>query len=418
MVKPTSLNRVVITGIGVISPIGLDVSSFWNGIKSGISGCSDITAFDVSEFRTKIACEVKDYDPLKFFKRRDARRIDRFAQFGILSSDEAISDAELLENDAIDRESIGVIFGSGIGGLNTFQDEMESFFVHKNPLNPLFIPKMIPDIAAGHISIRNKFMGVNYAVVSACASSAHSIISGFDHIRLGRGNVVVSGGSEASINESGVGGFNALHALSQRNEDPKTASRPFDKNRDGFVLGEGGATLILEEYHHAIKRGAKIYAEIVGTGSSADAYHITAPHPEGLGAVRVMQAALKEAALRPEDIDHINMHGTSTLLGDKAETLAIKKIFGEHTYKMNLNSTKSMTGHLLGASGALETIVTTLSLKEGIVPPTINHFEDDPEIDPKLNFTFNQSQERDMTYAMTNTFGFGGHNACLILKKV
>ena len=416
--QQTKLNRVVITGIGAISPLGLDVSIFWRNIKNGVSGASMIERFNTSNFKTKFACQVKGYDSAAFFNKRESRRIDRFAQFGVIASDEAIKDSGILEDDSINRSEVGVIFGSGIGGIITFQEEIKSFFVDNNPHNPLFIPKMIPDIAAGNISIKYGFMSANYAVVSACASSAHAIISSYDHIRLGRGKIVISGGSEASINESGIGGFNALHALSQRNDDIETASRPFDKGRDGFVMGEGGAALVLEEYEHAKKRGAKIYAEIVGTGASADAYHMTAPHPQGLGAIRVMEEALKESKLNVESIDHINMHGTSTPLGDKMEALAIQKVFKDHAYKMNLNSTKSMTGHLLGASGAIEVIVTALSLKEGIIPPTTNHFEKDDEIDSKLNFTFNTSQEKKLNYAMTNTFGFGGHNACLVLKKI
>lgn len=411
------LNRVVITGMGVISPLGLGIPTFWKNIKNGVSGASMIESFDTSKFKTKFACQVNDYNPANFFNRREIRRIDRFAQFGVIASDEAIEDSGILKDSSINRAEIGVIFGSGIGGIITFQEEIKSFFVDENPHNPLFIPKMIPDIAAGNISIKYGFMAANYAVVSACASSAHAIISSYDHIRLGKGKIVISGGSEAAINESGIGGFNALHALSQRNDDIKTASRPFDKNRDGFVMGEGGAALVLEEYKHAKRRGAKIYGELIGTGASADAHHMTAPHPEGLGAVKVMSEALRDSGLNPKDIDHINMHGTSTPLGDKMEALAIKKVFKDHAYKMNLNSTKSMTGHLLGASGAIESIITTLSLKEGIIPPTTNHFEKDDEIDEKLNFTFNISEKKDIKYAMTNTFGFGGHNACLVIKK-
>ena len=412
------LKRVVVTGLGALTPIGNDINSYWDGLVSGKSGADFITYFDISKFKTQFACELKNFDALDYFDRKEARKMDRFAQYAIVCSDEAIKDSGL-DLDKIDKTRAGVIWGSGIGGFETIQNEMITYAEGDGTprFNPFFIPKLIPDIAPGVISIRHGLKGPNFATVSACASSANSLIDSLNYIRLGYSEVIVCGGSEAGVTIAGIGGFNAVQALSKRNDDPKTASRPFDLDRDGFVLGEGGGCLILEELEHAKARGAKIYAEVVGAGLSADAYHMTAPHPDGEGAISVMRNCLKDSNIKPEDIDAINMHGTSTPLGDKAEAKAIKEVFGDHAYNININSTKSMTGHLLGAAGAIEAISCVLSIEHGIVPPTINHFNDDPEIDNKLNFTFNKAQKRDVNYAMSNTFGFGGHNACVVLKK-
>ena len=413
-----ALRRVVVTGLGALTPIGNDIKSYWDGLVSGKSGADHITYFDTSKFKTQFACELKGYDPLTHFDRKEARKLDKFAQYAIVCSDEAINDAGL-ENSSINKNRIGVIWGSGIGGLETFQIEATNYSLGDGTprYNPFFIPKMIPDIAPGVISIRHGFKGPNFATVSACASSANALIDALNYIRLGYSDIIVSGGSEAGIIKSGIGGFNAVQALSKRNDDPKTASRPFDLDRDGFVLGEGGGCIILEELEHAKSRGAKIYAEVSGAGLSADAYHMTAPHPEGEGAINVMNNCLHDSGLSYKDVDLINMHGTSTPLGDKAEAKAVKAVFKDHAYNLNINSTKSMTGHLLGAAGAVEAISCILSINNNIVPPTINHFSDDPEIDNKLNFTFNTSQKRDVKVAMSNTFGFGGHNACVLLKE-
>lgn len=413
------LRRVVVTGLGALTPIGNTVSEYWDGLISGKSGAADITYFDASLFKTQFACELKNFNPENFMDRKLSRKMDRFAQYAIVSSDEAIKDSRL-NTEKIDKDRIGVIWGAGIGGLETFQNEVLGFASGNGTprFNPFMIPKMIPDIAPGIISIRNGFRGPNFATVSACASSSNAIIDGLNYIRLGYADVIVSGGSEAGVSISGIGGFNALHALSTRNDDPKTASRPFDKERDGFVLGEGGGCLILEDYEHAIKRGAKIYAELIGGGLSSDAHHMTAPHPEGVGAIKVMQNCIKDAKIDFSEVDTVNMHGTSTPLGDVAEAKALKDVFGDHLYKMNINSTKSMTGHLLGAAGAVEAISSILSINNGIVPPTINHQNVDENIDSKINFTFNQSQKRNINFAMSNTFGFGGHNACVLFKKL
>jgi len=413
------LRRVVVTGLGALTPIGNTVSDYWDGLISGKSGAADITYFDAYLFKTQFACELKNFNPENFMDRKLSRKMDRFAQYAIVSSDEAIKDSRL-NTEKIDKDRIGVIWGAGIGGLETFQNEVLGFASGNGTprFNPFMIPKMIPDIAPGIISIRNGFRGPNFATVSACASSSNAIIDGLNYIRLGYADVIVSGGSEAGVSISGIGGFNALHALSTRNDDPKTASRPFDKERDGFVLGEGGGCLILEDYEHAIKRGAKIYAELIGGGLSSDAHHMTAPHPEGVGAIKVMQNCIKDAKIDFSEVDTVNMHGTSTPLGDVAEAKALKDVFGDHLYKMNINSTKSMTGHLLGAAGAVEAISSILSINNGIVPPTINHQNVDENIDSKINFTFNQSQKRNINFAMSNTFGFGGHNACVLFKKL
>jgi len=413
------LRRVVVTGLGALTPIGNTVSDYWDGLISGKSGAADITYFDASLFKTQFACELKNFNPENFMDRKLSRKMDRFAQYAIVSSDEAIKDSRL-NVEKIDKDRIGVIWGAGIGGLETFQNEVLGFASGNGTprFNPFMIPKMIPDIAPGIISIRNGFRGPNFATVSACASSSNAIIDGLNYIRLGYADVIVSGGSEAGVSISGIGGFNALHALSTRNDDPKTASRPFDKERDGFVLGEGGGCLILEDYEHAIKRGAKIYAELIGGGLSSDAHHMTAPHPEGIGAIKVMLNCIKDAKIDFSEVDTVNMHGTSTPLGDVAEAKALKDVFGDHLYKMNINSTKSMTGHLLGAAGAVEAISSVLSINNGVVPPTINHENADENIDSKINFTFNQSQKRTINFAMSNTFGFGGHNACILFKKL
>ncbi|WP_306351497.1 beta-ketoacyl-ACP synthase II [Flavobacterium sp. '19STA2R22 D10 B1'] len=413
------LRRVVVTGLGALTPIGNNIQEYWNGLINGVSGAAPITYFDTTHFKTQFACELKNFDVTSFMDRKEARKMDRYAQYAMVSSEEAVTDAKF-DLDKLDKDRVGVIWGSGIGGLETFQHEVMEFANGNGTpkFNPFFIPKMIADIASGHISIKYGFRGPNFATVSACASSTNAIIDAYNYIRLNQADVMVAGGSEAAVTIAGMGGFNAMHALSTRNDDPKTASRPMDKDREGFVLGEGAGALILEEYEHAIARGATIYCEIGGGGMSADAHHITAPHPEGLGARNVMINCLRDAGLKPEDVDGVNMHGTSTPLGDLAESKAIQAVFGEHAYKLNLNSTKSMTGHLLGAAGAIETIASILSMKYGIVPPTINHFTDDENIDAKLNFTFNVAQKRDMNVVMSNTFGFGGHNACVLVKKL
>ena len=410
--------RVVVTGLGALTPIGNGIPAYWDGLISGKSGSAPISYFDASKFKTQFACELKDFDPNNHFDRKEARKMDRFTQYAMVASDEAIDDAGF-HWESLDKTRIGVIWGAGIGGLETFQNEVLNFAAGDGTprFNPFFIPKMIPDIAPGMISIKHGFQGPNFATVSACASSANALIDALNYIRLGHADVMVCGGSEACITIAGVAGFNALHALSTRNDDPQTASRPFDKDRDGFVLGEGAGALVIESLEHAQKRGATIYCEIVGGGLSADAYHMTAPHPEGIGAALVMENALKDANVSANEVDAINMHGTSTPLGDVAESGALKKVFGDHLYNMNINSTKSMTGHLLGAAGAVEAISTILSIQHGIVPPTINHFTDDENIDPKINFTFNKAQERGVNIAMSNTFGFGGHNACVVMRK-
>ncbi|MCC8173243.1 MAG: beta-ketoacyl-ACP synthase II [Odoribacter sp.] len=413
-----SLKRVVITGLGTINPIGKNVPEFWDNLVNGVSGAGPITRFDASNFRTQFACEVKDYDPTQYFDKKEVRKMDIYSQFGLIAAKEAILDSGLnLEQENLKR--IGVIWGAGIGGLQTFYEECKDFTQSDGTprFNPFFIPKMIASMAGGMISIEYGFKGINYTTVSACASSAHALVDGLDMIRLGKADVIVAGGSEAAVTVPGVGGFNALKALSTRNDDPKTASRPFDADRDGFVIGEGGACLILEEYEHAVKRGAKIYAELAGGGANCDAYHMTAPDPNGEGACDVMLEALENAGLKPEDVDYINAHGTSTGLGDVAEPKAILKAFGEHAYNVNISSTKSMTGHLLGAAGALEVLACVLAVKNDIVPPTINFQNLEPELDPKLNFTFNKAQERKVDVAISNTFGFGGHNACVVIKK-
>lgn len=411
------LRRVVVTGLGALTPIGNNLEDYWNGLVNGVSGAAPITHFDATKFKTRFACEVKDFKVNDFIDRKEARKMDKFTQYAMVVADEAIAHAGL-DFAQLDVDRIGVIWGAGIGGLETFQKEVQAYDEEKGPrFNPFFIPKMIADIAPGHISIKHGLRGPNFTTVSACASSANAIIDALNYIRLGHADIIVTGGSEAAVIDAGVGGFNALHALSTRNDDPKTASRPFDKNRDGFVLGEGAGALILEDYDHAVDRGATIYAELIGGGLSADAHHITAPHPEGLGATKVMENCLRDAGISIEEVDAINVHGTSTPLGDVAETLAIQKVFGDHAYNLNINSTKSMTGHLLGAAGVIEAIASVKSLVHGIVPPTINHTEDDEKIDNKLNFTFNTAQKRDIKIAMSNTFGFGGHNACVAFKK-
>ena len=413
------LKRFVVTGLGAITPLGNTLPETWEGIINGRSGAGPITRFDASKFKTQFACEVKDFDPLKYMDRKEARKFDLYAQFAMVAATEAVEDSHLdLEKENMDR--IGVIFSAGIGGIRSFEEEAMAYDEERGPrFSPFFIPKIIADMASGHISMKYGFRGPNFATVSACASSTNAIADAFNYIRLGKADVIVSGGAEASIAIVGVGGFNAMNALSTRNDSPETASRPFSASRDGFVMGEGAACLILEELDHALARGAKIYCEIAGTGLSADAYHLTASHPEGLGAKLVMKNALEDAELTPEDIDYINVHGTSTPVGDISETKAIKDVFGDHAYKLNISSTKSMTGHLLGAAGAIETAVCVMSVKEDIVPPTINHEEgdNDSEIDYNLNFTFNKAQKREVRAALSNTFGFGGHNACAIVKK-
>lgn len=415
------LKRVVVTGLGALTPIGNDVATAWENAKKGVSGAGPITHFDASLFKTRFACELKDFDPAAHFDRKKARQLDLYAMYGIVAADEAIKDAGL-DNEGVDKDRVGVIFSAGIGGLHTFEEEAGYYAKNeeKGPkYNPFFIPKMIADIAAGHISIDHGFHGPNFATVSACASSNNALIDAFNYIRLGMADAIVTGGAEAAVFPSGVGGFNSMKALSTRNDDPATASRPFSGSRDGFVIGEGAAALVLEELEHALARGAHIYAEVAGSGMSADAYHITATHPEGLGARLVMENALKDAGMKPEEIDYVNLHGTSTPIGDISEAKAIKEVFGDHAYKMNLSSTKSMTGHLLGAAGALEAVFSVKSITDNIVPPTINHEEgdNDPEVDYNLNFTFNKAQEREINAALSNTFGFGGHNAAVIFKK-
>ncbi|MBI3220938.1 MAG: beta-ketoacyl-ACP synthase II [Bacteroidetes bacterium] len=413
-----TFKRVVITGAGALTPIGNTLREFWDGLSQGKSGAAPITKFDTTLFKTKFACEVKGFDAANFMDRKEARKLDPFSQYAMVAADEAIKDSNLPLAE-LNNDRVGVIWGSGIGGLYTFQEEVLSFAKGDGTprFNPFFIPKMIPDLSAGHISIKYGFRGPNFVTVSACASSTNAIYDAYTYLKLGKADVMVSGGSEAAVCIAGVAGFNALKALSERNDSPETASRPYDKDRDGFVLGEGAGALILEEYEHAKRRGAKIYAEIIGGGMSADAYHITAPHPEGAGIIKVMGYALEEAGIKPEDVDYINTHGTSTPLGDIGEIKAIQKVFGEHAYKLNISSTKSMTGHLLGAAGAIETIACLLAINEGIVPPTINHFTDDDELDPRLNLTFNKAQKREVKVALSNTFGFGGHNFSVILKK-
>jgi 3-oxoacyl-[acyl-carrier-protein] synthase II len=411
--------RVVVTGLGALTPIGNTLSTYWEGLLSGTSGAAPITYFDPTLFKTQFACELKGFNPLDHFDRKEARKYDRFAQYALVSVAEALEDAKL-PIETIDKDRVGVIWGAGIGGLETFQNEVLNFAAsNENPrFNPFFIPKMIADIAPGLISIKYGFRGPNFATVSACASASNAMIDALNYIRLGYADVMVTGGSEAGVTKAGIGGFNAMHALSKRNDDPKTASRPFDKERDGFVLGEGAGALILESYDHAIARGATIYAELAGGGLSADAYHMTAPHPEGLGATKVMENCLRDANVLPSEVDAINMHGTSTPLGDIAESNAIIKVFKEHAYAMNINSTKSMTGHLLGAAGAIEAIASIMAIKHSIVPPTINHKTPDENIDSKINFTFGKAQKRNVDIALSNTFGFGGHNACVLFKKM
>jgi len=412
------LKRVVVTGLGALTPLGKTVDEYWQNLKNGVSGCDFIQQFDVSKFKTRFACEVKNFDATDYLDRKEARKMDRYCQFALIASDEAVKDSGIT-NENVNPDRVGVIFASGIGGLITFQEEVMNFAAGDGTprFNPFFIPKMILDIAAGQISMRHGFRGPNYAVVSACASSTNAIIDAFDNIRLNKADVIITGGSEAVISAAGLGGFNAMKALSERNDDPKTASRPFDKDRDGFVMGEGAGVLVLESLEHALARGAKIYCEIAGGGATADAHHITAPHPEGLGANNVMRVALKDAGMNPEDIDYINVHGTSTPLGDIAETKAILNVFGPHAYNLNISSTKSMTGHCLGAAGALEALACIMAVTQDIVPPTINHFTDDPDLDPNLNFTFHTPQQKIVRAALSNTFGFGGHNASVIVKK-
>lgn len=413
-----NIKRIVVTGIGTLNPLGKDVPTTWENMLNGVSGAAPITRFDASKFKTHFACEVKDYDPKEYFDRKELRKYDLYTQFALIAADEAIKDSKIIDGD-IDRNRVGVIWGAGIGGLETFVGEIGGWAKGDGTprFSPFFIPKMIANIAAGHISILHDLRGPNFTVVSACASSAHAIIDAVNYIKLGYADVVVTGGSEAAVNEAGVGGFNAMKAISTRNDDPKTASRPFDLNRDGFVIGEGGASLILEDLEHAQKRGAKIYAEIVGVGLNSDAYHMTAPHPEGRGAIGAMKMALDNANVKPEVVDYINTHGTSTGLGDVAEPKAIAEVFKDHKTKLGVNSTKSMTGHLLGAAGSLESIACILAIKDQTIPPTINHFDDDPEIDNSMDYTFNVAKKRKIDYAMSNNFGFGGHNGCLLFKK-
>ena len=410
--------RIVVTGIGAITPVGNDLASYWENLVNGVSGADMITQFDASKFKTRFACEIKGFDPIAFMDRKEARKLDRFAQIALVASDQAVVDAGITK-DNVDHDRVGVIFASGIGGLTTFTEEVTNFVQGDGTprFNPFFIPKMILDIAAGQISMKHGFRGPNFAVVSACASSTNAIVTAMDNIKLGKADIIVTGGAESVIGIAGMGGFNAMKAMSERNDDPKTASRPYDKDRDGFIMGEASGVLVLEELEHAKKRGAKIYCEVVGGGATADAYHLTAPHPDGLGAKNVMIAALKDAEMQPSDIDYINTHGTSTPLGDIAETKAITAVFGEHAYNLNISSTKSMTGHCLGAAGVIEAIACIQAVVHDIIPPTINHFTDDPELDQRLNFTFNTAQKRTVNAALSNTFGFGGHNACVIVKK-
>lgn len=413
------LKRVVVTGIGALTPIGNSFQEYWDALANGVSGAAPITLFDPSLFKTQFACEVKNFNAEDHFDRKEARKMDRCGQLGIVAAREAVLHSGILDSN-VDKQRVGVIWGSGIGGIKTFEEEVSAYATGNGipRFNPFFIPKMIADITPGHISMEFGFMGPNYTTVSACASSTNALIDSLMLIQLGKADVIVAGGSEAAVTASSIGGFNSMHALSVRNDDPKTASRPFDKDRDGFVMGEGGACMILEEYEHAKARGAKIYAELIGGGMSADAYHLTAPHPEGLGAYNVMKNALNDAGIGIEEVDHINMHGTSTPLGDIAESKAIEKLFGDHAYKIQINSTKSMTGHLLGAAGAIESVSVVGAIMHGLVPPTINHFTDDENLDPRLDYTFNQAKKREVNIAMSNTFGFGGHNACVVFKKI
>lgn len=413
------MRRVVVTGLGALTPIGNTLEAYADGLKKGVSGADKITLFDASLFKTQFACEVKNFQPEDFIEKREVRRIDRFTQFALVTAAEAIK-ASGLDLEQIDKTRVGVIWASGIGGLATLEKEVEEHVLGNGTPkhNPFLIPKMISDIAAGMISMQYGFMGINYATVSACASSSHALMNAFDYIRLGRADIMVSGGSEATVTKTAIGGFNSMKALSERNDSPQTASRPFDQERDGFVLGEGAGALILEEYEHAKKRGAHIYAEVVGAAATADAYHITAPHPEGKGVINVMNLALADAGMTPTDIDYINVHGTSTPLGDIAELIAIRQVFGDHAYNLNISSTKSMTGHLLGAAGAIEAIASIMAMRDDFIPPTINHFTDDPQIDARLNLTFNEAQHRKVNAVISNTFGFGGHNASIIMKKM
>lgn len=413
------LKRVVVTGLGALTPIGNNIEEYWDALINGVSGAAPITHFDAAKFKTRFACELKNFTVTDFINRKDARKMDKFTQYAMVASDEAIADADL-NLDEINKLRVGVIWGAGIGGLETFQNEAINFGAGDGTprFNPFFIPKMIADIAPGNISIKNGFMGPNYTTVSACASSANAMIDALNYIRLGHCDIIVTGGSEAAVTQAGVGGFNAMKALSERNEGHETASRPFDAERDGFVLGEGAGAIILEEYEHAKARGAKIYAEVIGGGMSSDAYHMTAPHPEGIGVIAVMKNCLENSGINPEDVDHINTHGTSTPLGDVAELKAISAVFGEHAKNININSTKSMTGHLLGAAGAIESIASILAMKHSLIPPTINHTNIDENINPELNLTLNKPQKREIKIAMSNTFGFGGHNACVAFKKL
>lgn len=412
------LKRVVVTGMGCLTPLGNSITEYWNNLRNGVSGADFITLFDAAKFKTRFACEIKNFDPVNYLDRKEARKLDRFTQTAVVASDQAVQDAGITKEN-VNANRVGVVFASGIGGLVTFQEEVMNFAKGDGTprFSPFFIPKMILDIAAGHISMRHGFRGPNFAVVSACASSTNAMMESLNLLRLGKAEIIITGGSESVVGEAGVGGFNAMKALSERNDDPKTASRPYDKDRDGFVMGEGAGVVVFEELEHALKRGAKIYCEVAGAGATADAHHITAPHPEGLGAKNVMIEALDDAGLQPADIDYINTHGTSTPLGDTAEVKAIVDVFGEHAYKLNISSTKSMTGHCLGAAGVIESIACIMSVQNDIVPPTINHFADDPELDPSLNFTFHTAQKREVKAALSNTFGFGGHNACIIFKK-
>ena len=410
--------RIVVTGMGCLTPLGNSITEYWNNLRNGVSGCDFITLFDASKFKTHFACEIKNFDPTNFLDKKEARKLDRFSQTAIVASDFCVNDAGI-DKDNVNLDRVGVVFGSGIGGIVTFQEEVMNFAKGDGTprFNPFFIPKMILDIAAGHISMRHGFRGPNFAVVSACASSTNAMMESINLIRLGKADIIITGGAESVVSEAGVGGFNAMKALSERNDSPKTASRPYDKDRDGFVMGEASGVLVFEELEHAKARGAKIYCEVAGAGATADAHHITAPHPDGLGAMNVMIQALDDAGLQPTDIDYINTHGTSTPLGDIAEIKAIQTVFGEHAYKLNISSTKSMTGHCLGAAGVIEGMACIMSVQNDIVPPTINHFTDDPELDPRLNFTFHTAQKRTVNAALSNTFGFGGHNACVIFKK-
>jgi 3-oxoacyl-[acyl-carrier-protein] synthase II len=412
------LKRIVVTGMGCLTPLGNTTTAYWENLCNGVSGCDFITLFDASKFKTRFACEIKNFDPTAHLDKKEARKLDRFTQTAMVASDQAVQDAQI-SKDTVNPDRVGVVFASGIGGLVTFQEEVTNFAKGDGTprFNPFFIPKMILDIAAGHISMRHGFRGPNFAVVSACASSTNAMMEAFNLIRLGKADIILTGGAESVIGEAGVGGFNAMKALSERNDDPKTASRPYDKDRDGFVMGEGAGVVVLEELEHALARGAKIYCEVAGTGATADAHHITAPHPEGLGAKNVMIQALDDAGMQPGDIDYINTHGTSTPLGDIAEVKAIMSVFGEHAYDLNISSTKSMTGHCLGAAGVIEGIACIMAVQNDVVPPTINHFTNDPDLDPRLNFTFEHAQKRRVDAALSNTFGFGGHNACVIFKK-